>query len=88
MSGLIPIDEITELKSASEVSAVADDATAIIEEQTMAAAINKAANTGEHFITWSKPISEELEQKLEDMGYRVVKNVRAANPEFSWTISF
>lgn len=88
MSGLIPKDELIELKSASEVHTVADGARAIIEEETMAAAINSAANTGEHAITWSNIISEELEQKLKDMGYRVVKNVRAADPDKSWTISF
>ena len=54
MAGLIPTDEMTELKSASAVGEVANEAVAIIEKQTVAYAINQAANTGEHSITYSK----------------------------------
>ena len=88
MSGLIPIDEITELKSAAEVEAVAKEAAAIIEQQTMAAAINNAANTGSHSITWSKPISDALYAALKAQGYHVLKNSHAADPNKSWTIKF
>ena len=87
MTSLIPMDELTELKAASEVKAVADEAVQIIEQQTMAAAINSAANTGQHSITWSKPISDALIAVLEGQGYRVTKNNRAADPSYSWTIS-
>ena len=88
MSGLIPIDEITQLKSASDVSTVANEAVKIIEEETVAAAINTAANTGAHSITWSKTLSDELIKTLESQGYKVTHNNRAADPNFSWTISF
>lgn len=87
MTSLIPMDELTILKSASEVKAVADEAVQIIEQQTMAAAINSAANTGQHSITWSKPISDALKAVLEGQGYTVTKNNRAADPNYSWTIS-
>lgn len=87
MTSLIPMDELTVLKSASEVKAVADEAVQIIEQQTMAAAINSAANTGQHSITWSKPISDALKAVLEGQGYTVTKNNRAADPNYSWTIS-
>ena len=87
MTSLIPMDELTILKSANEVKAVADEAVQIIEQQTMAAAINSAANTGQHSITWSKPISDALKAVLEGQGYIVTKNNRAADPNYSWTIS-
>ena len=88
MAGLIPTYEITELKPASAVRAVAEVAESIIEQETMATAINQAANTGANFVTWSQPISDVLLQTLQAQGYRVVKNSRAANPDNSWTISF
>lgn len=88
MSGLIPFDEMTELKPASEVKAIADSAVSIIEQETVAAAINQAANTGGHAITYSKPISNELVKTLQAQGYNVTKNSRAANPDCSWIIKF
>lgn len=88
MAGLIPTDEMTELKSASAVSEVAKEAVAIIEKQTVAYAINQAANTGEHSITYSKIISDELQELLRAQGYKVTRNSRAADPNKSWTISF
>ena len=60
----------------------------VIEKETVAAAINNAANTGAHSITWSKPLSAELLATLKAQGYYVIKNSRAANPGCSWTISF
>lgn len=87
MAGLIPIEDITTLIPASDAKAVADGAADTIEEQTVAAAINTAANAGQHSITWSKPISNTLKSTLEDLGYRVISNVRAADPSCSWTIN-
>lgn len=87
MVSLIPMDELTTLKSASEVKTVADSAVATIEQQTVAAAINSAANTGQHSITWSKPLSDTLKATLEGLGYTVTSNRRAADPDYSWTIS-
>lgn len=88
MSGLIPIDELTQLKAASAVKSVAEEAVHIIEEQTVAAAINGAANTGATSITWSKTLSDEMITELKAQGYKVIKNGHAADPNFSWTIKF
>ena len=88
MSGLIPIDEMTELKDASVVSEVARDAIAIHEEQSVAAAINSAANAGQNSITYSNILSNEIIKKLENMGYVVDSNKHAADPLKSYTIRF
>lgn len=88
MSGLIPIDELTELKPASEVAQIASEAEFIHEKESVAAAINNAANTGTRSIRWSKPLSDKMQEELEAQGYRVTQNDRAADPDTSWTISF
>lgn len=86
MATLIPIDELTDLKPATDVKAVADEAVKILEEQAVAAAINSAANTGQHSITWSKSLSDAIQVVLKGQGYTVTRNTRAADPDFSWTI--
>ena len=80
------MDELTELKQATEVKTVADSAVQTQEEQSVAHAINTAANTGQHCITWSKSLSKETITLLESKGYQVVPNDRAADPSYSWTI--
>lgn len=87
MASLIPIDEITTLKSASEVKAVADEALKIHEEQTVAALINQAANSGQHSVIWNRPMSEELEKTLKAQGYKILKNMHAADPEIGMKIA-
>lgn len=86
MAGLIPMDELTELKPASEVKVVADSAYSILEEKSVAACINTAANTGEHHVVWQKTLSPEMITKLESKGYRVQRQQHAANPDFYWWI--
>ena len=88
MPSLIPMDEMTELKNASEVSEVASIADAVHEEESIAAAINQAANSGQHSITYSRVLSKEIIRKLENLGYTVHANQHAADPNKSFTIRF
>lgn len=88
MASLIPMDEMTELKEASAVSAVAKEAVAIHEEESVAAAINTAANAGQNSITYSNILSDEIIKKLENLGYVVHSNKHAADPLKSYTIRF
>lgn len=88
MASLIPMDEMTELKDASVVSEVAAEAESIHEEQSVAAVINQAANSGQHSITYSRILSKEIIKKLENRGYIVHANQNAADPSKSYTIRF
>lgn len=88
MASLIPMDEMTELKSASMVCEVADEAAAIHEEQSIAALINQAANSGQHSVLYSKMISAHMQEVLEGQGYSLIKNNHAADPNTCWTIRF
>lgn len=65
----IPQNELTTLKTASAVKTVAEGAVAELEEMSVAALINNAANTGEYEAVYSKPISAALKTKLEGKGY-------------------
>lgn len=76
---LIPSDEMTTLKSASEVKQVADKAQDILEKQSVAYLINEAANTGSHMVTWPKPMSKELMSVLEAQGYKILKSTTYDN---------
>lgn len=82
MANLIPTDELSTLKSASDVKEVADAAVKIHEEQSVARLINLAANTGEHQAIWEHPLSPELKKVLEGQGYKVTK----MSPEFLYRI--
>lgn len=86
MDFVTPIYQQIELMTAAEAKAIADAAPWILEQQSVAHAINNAANTGAHAITWSKPLSDDMVALLEEKGYTVVKNSRAADPNTSWTI--
>lgn len=79
--------ELCELVPASEAKAIADKAPFTLEKQSVAYAINSAANTGAHEVTWSKPLSAEMIQLLKDNNYTVVQNTRAADPDTSWKIA-
>lgn len=87
MASLIPMDELTELKSASAVAAVANEAQSIQEEMSVAALINQAANCGQHSVTCNRVLSDEIKKKLENNGYKLIPNLRAADPEKSFVIS-
>ena len=63
---LIPQNELTELKNAASVLAIAKTAVATQEEMSIAHLINSAANTGCTFVVSTKPISKELVEKLPD----------------------
>lgn len=68
---LIPREELTTLKPASDVRNVADSAYEIHEEMSVAHDINTAANSGEKSITIIRKLSENLESKLKAKGYTI-----------------
>lgn len=69
---MIPNSDITKLHSAADVCAVAATAIAELEEQAVAAAINNNANMGNYSISWNKPLSDKMINKLLSEGYQVV----------------
>lgn len=79
--------QMCDLVTAAEAKAVADEAPFVLEKQSVAYAINSAANTGAHEVTWSKPLSPEMIDLLKENGYHVIQNTRAADPETSWKIT-
>ena len=83
---LIPMDELNQLKSASAVKAVADTALQDLEEMSVAATINTAANTGCHTALWEHPLSDATIQALEAQGYSILQNTKTAYPQISYTI--
>ena len=87
MDFVTPIYQQIELIPASEAKKIADDAPFILEQQSVAHAINNAANTGAHSVLWSRELSDAMVELLEEKGYTVLKNDRAANPDYSWTIT-
>lgn len=68
---LIPREELTTLKSASDVRLVADSAYEIHEEMSVAHDINTAANSGDKSVAIVRKLSENLRAKLEAHGYTV-----------------
>lgn len=82
MASLIPQDELTVLKPASEVKEVALAAHILHQFQTAAYNINTAANTGELRAIFIGDMYPEVKSKLEDEGYCVVKDPAAANPTY------
>lgn len=86
MAELIPISEISILKSASEVKAVADEAIEIQERNAAARLINLAANAGQHVAIWEHPMTETLRSTLEGQGYKITRQRHAANPDFLYRI--
>lgn len=68
---LIPREELTTIKPASDVRNVADSAYEIHEEMSVAHDINTAANSGEKSITIVRKLSENLESKLKAKGYTI-----------------
>lgn len=68
---LIPREELTTLKSASEVRSVAESAYEIHEEMSVAHDINTAANSGEKSVTVVRNLSESILSKLKANGYTI-----------------
>nr|DAK99499.1 MAG TPA: hypothetical protein [Caudoviricetes sp.] len=68
---LIPREELTTLKSASEVRSVAESAYEIHEEMSIAHDINTAANSGEKSVAVVRKLSESIISKLKSNGYTI-----------------
>ena len=68
---LIPREELTTLKSASEVRSVAESAYEIHEEMSVAHDINTSANSGEKSVTVVRKLSESILSKLKANGYTI-----------------
>lgn len=68
---LIPREELTTLKPASDVRSVADSAYEIHEEMSVAHDINTAANSGEKSVAIVRKLSENLSAKLKAQGYTI-----------------
>lgn len=68
---LIPREELTTLKSASEVRSVAESAYEIHEEMSIAHDINTAANSGEKSVAVVRKLSESIVSKLKADGYTI-----------------
>lgn len=68
---LIPREELTTLKSASEVRSVAESAYEIHEEMSIAHDINTAANSGEKSVAVVRKLSESIISKLKANGYTI-----------------
>lgn len=83
---LIPLDEMSVLKSASEVKDVAESAIDIQNEMTAAYIINNAANTGQRIAVWGNHMTDTLKSTLEGKGYTVTRNDRGAAER--WDITF
>lgn len=68
---LIPREELTTLKSASEVRSVAESAYEIHEEMSISHDINTAANSGEKSVAVVRKLSESIISKLKANGYTI-----------------
>lgn len=74
MASRIPTDELSTLKSASEVKTVAEAMPMEMEKSAVATLINQAANCGEFKVTYNNALSEELQTELETQGYKIKYN--------------
>lgn len=86
MAKLIPQGDLTTLLPAYEVKEIASEALFLQEEQSIAATINQAANCGEHRVTYARKLSNEMQEKLESLGYTVNPDLHAADPNLVWII--
>lgn len=75
---LIPRDKITELKTAASVLEVSKVAIYELEKMSVASLINEAANCGETSVICSRYISDQLNDELKSLGYKVC-SVKQAN---------
>lgn len=85
---LIPREELTTLKPASDVRNVADSAYEIHEEMSVAHDINTAANSGEKSITIVRKLSENLESKLKAKGYTITTASENYTEPYCYVISW
>lgn len=68
---LIPQDELITLITAAVAKDVADTAHQTQQEQSVAFAINSAANTGAHTCLYNHPLSDTTIATLKSKGYTV-----------------
>lgn len=85
---LIPREELTTLKPASDVRNVADSAYEIHEEMSVAHDINTAANSGGKSITIVRKLSENLESKLKAKGYTITTASESYPEPYCYVISW
>lgn len=85
---LIPQDELTTLKSATEVKSVASTAALDQETNTVAYYINSAANTGNTQVLINHKLSTELADTLKSKGYALSYNKYIADPSAEVIISW
>lgn len=85
---LIPREELTTLKSASDVRLVADSAYEIHEEMSVAHDINTAANSGEKSVTVVRKLSESIISKLKADGYEITDSSENYPEPYCYVISW
>lgn len=84
---LIPISEMTTLKSAGELKKIAD--TSYIDGQLLriTRSLNEAANTHSYSITWFEELYPEVRSQLESNQY-TIHDVSEYPGEYRYIISF
>ena len=87
MAQLIPMEEMGDLRPASALKPIADEALYLLEKKRVASVLNNAANTGEHLVSYANELSDKMKEELESLGYIVTPGPRAADKTKFWTIS-
>lgn len=85
---LIPADEMSVLKSASEAYSIASTAAYDQELNAVTHYINQAINTGATSVTWNNDLMDEVKTVLEGQGYKITRMIPAANNRFPYKISW
>ena len=88
MAELIPIEDISTLKSASEVREVAKEAESLHTKAAVARLINLAANTGLNVAIWEHPMDDTIKTLLEGQGYAVTKVKHSASRDSQYRIEW
>lgn len=68
---LVPKDQMTILRSASEAKATAQSAEDEIQLQAVAYAINNASNTGQYEVVFQEKLRDATKSELEAKGYTI-----------------
>lgn len=86
MVGLIPYNELAELKLASDVKDISAGAKIAHQVSEVAYVINTAANTGEYRAYYNGELLPETIELLESNGYTIVANARSIHSQsvISW----
>ena len=67
----VPYDELNQLQSAADAKTVAESSEVESQTQSIAYAINTAANTGEKSVVYLTPLIPEVRTTLEAEGYTI-----------------